>query len=85
MRKLIVLGLFIVSIASCGESSNLRLGQAYSIEQMRPDFPNGLKAYEMVGHNWYKGSYEGRPVLIHFVKTLGEINVYFQFIDGGKE
>ena len=74
-----------ILFTSCGGGNGLRLSQAYTIEQMQPAFPNGLKAYTMVGHNWFEGSYKGRPVLIHFVHTIGDVNVYFQFIDGGKE
>mgnify|MGYP007069469361 CR=1 FL=1 len=71
MKKIIFLMLITASIfmVSCSNKWIFK-SRDFVVADFAEVTPNGVSFKESIGTNWWKGTFEGKPVLLHAVQTV---------------
>lgn len=75
MKKMFLILAIAILVSSCSITQKQRNDLVNDLS------PYGLIIQESQGKSWWKGTYNGRPVLVQLIKTYGYYHVEFQFID----
>jgi hypothetical protein len=77
---MLVIG-FLLVLPGCsnGYFANQR---AFSVEDLSPISPYGLVYAQSIGKNWWLGTFNGVPVIIHAFVSDKYVNVTFEYDQG---
>lgn len=86
MKKLLLVFAATALLTSCGIMKQVRVegSEVYTPADLTRFSPNSLTYGDSIGLNWWRGTFDGKPVLIHAVQTYWYVNIDLTFIPEDK-
>ena len=82
MKKIIIILFMAIIFAIPAVAGGQKEFEKFEIVKL---IPEGLVLETYIGSNWWKGKFEGMPVLIHVIPTYNSINIDIIFVPKKEE